>query len=131
MIYMKHHQPKPFSSWVREYSFEPKEGYHEVKYAMMEMYTDIDPFEIIEVKGKRLLVRGMNSEQVNELTCHIGGFAGHIENSGQKWVNTPNENAQSFWISLRKDGKFRRVGGSKHTTYWLDKEPIKFYDYNF
>ena len=130
-IYMKYHQPKPFGSWIREYSFEPKEGYHKVKYAMMQMYTDVDPYEIIDVKGKKLLVRGMITEQVNELRCQVGGFSGHTENSMQSWNCFSDPKGLTFWISLRKDGEFRRVSGNTHTIYWLDEEPVKFYDYNF
>ncbi len=130
-IFMKQSRPKQFGGVVTEYSFEEQEGFHPVKYAMMQLYTDVEPYEIIEVKGKRLLVRLMNSEQINKLVCHVGGFAGHIENSGQEWVMTPNDKAEPFWLSLRKDGKFRRFGGNTKIHYWLDEEPIKFYDYNF
>ena len=63
-IFFKQYQPQPYSGFKTEYSFKKTNDNQEAKYAMMQMYTDVEPYEIIEVKGKKLLIRGMNEEQV-------------------------------------------------------------------
>lgn len=133
MIYRKE-TPRKWQSPKVEYSFTPIEGSFPVRYALMMMYTDIEPYEIIAVdpKRKRLTVRGMSCRQINEIPCQSGGFVGYSDNSAQKWEISSDPKAGIMEISLRKNGRFYRVGSSmKGTPFNIVAEPYKFYDYNF
>jgi len=100
-------------------------------YANRVLWSDIDPHEIVEVRTKnKILVRAMDAEKNPNWKAdfHPGGFSGHVSNQDeQKWFYKSNETNPVFAIWKRKDGYF--YDGCLR--FSLNKEPIKFYDYNF
>lgn len=124
-----------FRGTKTEYLFEHVEDSVECKYAMQILYSDVYPFEILEVKGKKIKIRSMDTENIKAPEMIPGGFAGHCPNvRDQKWKITSNPKGQELWISLRKDGRYYQVGssmGHHQVHYNLSDVPYHFYDYNF
>lgn len=122
---------------VTEFRFEEdgfypeEEGFEEVKYANEIMYSDVEPWEIIEVVSERkIIIRDMQCEQTETIPCQVGGFAGHFENYAQKWEIVSNPNGRTRTITRRKNGQWKLMGNN-YIKYSLDTSPCKFYDYNF
>tara|TARA_R100000808_G_C2149621_1_gene158071 strand:+ start:118 stop:447 length:330 start_codon:yes stop_codon:yes gene_type:complete len=101
------------------------------KYANMHLYTDINPYEIIEVRTpNKIIVRLMDAEKDPsvKLKFHPGGFCGHVSNQDeQKWFYKSNKDNPVVTIWKRKDGHFY----DGHLRFVLSDEPIMHYDYNF
>ena len=109
----------------------------EKKYANQHLYTDINPYEVIEeLSDKRILVRAMKStlkpeaREALQASFSPGGFFGHTDNDAQDWDITPDENGVVVEIRRHKDGLWYEVG-SRHCPFRLETKPVKFYDYNF
>lgn len=101
------------------------------KFATYLGYSDVTPYEIVRVvSGKTIEIREMKAERDASVKMEwvVGGFSGHCTNqSEQKWFITSDEAAPIKRIRLGKNGWKDAHGGR----YSLDKEPHKFYDYNF
>lgn len=106
-------------------------------YANEVMYSDTNPYEVIEMKtDKTWVVRSMTATIKEEAKKALqdsfipGGFCGHFDNYEQEWDITPDENGAVRTI---------RFHSSKSSRGWFDKSqrfsistnPVKFYDYNF
>jgi len=101
-------------------------------YANQIGWTDVDPFEIVEVRtANKLMVRLMSSELDPSWKPEvvIGGFSGHtLNNHSQKWIITSNEKYKVFAIRKRKDGRWYDKYNNR---YQISEEPSKFHDFNF
>lgn len=100
------------------------------------LYSDIEPFEVIEViADKRLRIRSMKAEitakSMEELTKSFtpGGFLGHFDNSLQEWNYASDPEGETYEVRQRKDGRFYTPNG--YTPYIISDHPIKRHDYNF
>ena len=109
----------------------------ERKYANQHLYTDINPFEVIEEKSDtRIVVRSMKStikpaaKEALQASFVPGGFVGHFDNSEQDWDIVPDENGRVLELRRHKDGRWYETG-SRHCPFTLATKPVKFYDYNF
>ena len=102
------------------------------QYANKIGYSDVVPYEIVRVIGKKTLeIREMDAEldAAWKPECHVGGFCCHVSNNrDQRWVITPNTNAHTIRVRARKDGYYYDKYGTKFS---LSDQPRKFYDYNF
>lgn len=106
-------------------------------YANQYFYTDVEPWEVVEIKTERcLVVRPMIAELKQSAQKALaesfvpGGFFGHTDNSKQEWIITSDETAETCEIRMHKDGLYY-MSGSKGTRFHLSTKPRKFYDYNF
>lgn len=99
-------------------------------------YTDRTPATVVEVSknGKRIKV------QVDKATLHpdwkpiirAGGFAGHCENNySQEWIIERDFEGAILEYSLRKNGKWVRVGSNQNGQTIKLGVARKFHDYNF
>lgn len=108
-------------------------------YANQYFYTDIEPWEVIEIKTDRcLVVREMKAfikveaKKALQDSFVPGGFCGHFENDLQDWTYESDPNGQVAEIRLHKDGFYYLPGYSgKGTRFKLSNVPTKYYDYNF
>lgn len=107
----------------------------EHKYANNYMYSDVDPYEVIEectencyIIRPMIAIETEQSKNDRQKSFVPGGFIGHTDNSVQKWDIVSDENASTFKIRRHKDGKWYDANGSK---YYISNHPVKFYDYNF
>lgn len=114
----------------------PKKG----QFINFRSYTDINPFEIVEVKTyKKVVTRGMKcrlkEEEENKPDTVVGGFVGHTTNGRNlKYEIKSNPDGATTTFSLRKDGLWRPVGQPCHAggcVGRLQEEPVYYYDYNF
>ena len=101
------------------------------KYANLHLYSDVNPYEIIEVRTpNKIMVREMDAEKDKsvKLEFHPGGFCGHVSNQEkQKWFYKSNDKYPLEALRKHKDGFFWNNNGK----FILNDEPIKFHDYNF
>lgn len=107
------------------------ENIENMMYANKIGYSDVDPYEVIEViSDKTMVVREMKAEKAEwKMDFQQGGFFGRVMNqNNQKWDITPDEDATPFRIRLSKNRGWKSAGGSRFS---IDDKPIKFYDYNF
>ena len=79
------------------------------KYANKILFSDIEPYEVIEQKTERLLViREMECKEKeesikNRIQSFIpGGFCGHYDNDVQDWDIKPKNNGYTFKIRKHK-----------------------------
>jgi len=106
-------------------------------YAMECLWSDVNPFEVVEIKSeKTFVVRAMNAELTEKAKENLqksfvpGGFFGHTDNDQQEWIITPNVTAGTF--EIRYHNSKREIGFYRsHIYYRLANEPYKKYDYNF
>ena len=102
-----------------------------MKYANKIGYSDITPFEVVNVISEKTMeVREMQAtiDPTWKPEFHVGGFSAHCSNQNeQRWTYESIEDRQVIRIRLRKDGKWY----SKQGRHVLADEPRKFYDYNF
>jgi len=101
-------------------------------YANQIGYSDVHPFEVLAVSksGKQITIRPMQCELDPNWQPEIvpGGFAGHCVNQqGQRWVITSDEDAAPIKAHKRSDGYYYSAWG-KHR---IEDQPRRFYDYNF
>ena len=108
------------------------EGLKSLPYANHHGYTDVSPCEVVRVVSDKCLeIRRMDSERDPNWKPEmvVGGFCAHtVNNHEQKWIITSNQEYKSFKIRLQKNGAWKDKYGD---TYHLNKEPRRFYDYNF
>ena len=111
---------------------EVKREYEGKGFASMMLYSDVKPFEIIEVRTEnKIMIRRMDAEidPAWKPIWEAGGFAGHcVNNIDQKWIYSSNETYLIIPIRKRKDGKWYDKNGSR---YQLFNSPYKFHDFNF
>lgn len=107
----------------------------EKKYANKYLYTDVEPFEVIEeCTNNKYIIREMkcveDPEGIRALkkSFEPGGFVGHFDNYVQKWIITSEPEGSIDVIRRHKDGYWYNVSGSK---FVIAAKPRKFYDYNF
>lgn len=105
----------------------------EKKYANHYMYSDIEPYEVIEERTPDLyIIRSMKCTEGDMTKLKdsfvAGGFCGHFDNSLQEWNIESDENGTIQKIRRHKDGTWRTPSGSKFS---ISSRPVKFYDYNF
>lgn len=100
------------------------------------LYTDIEPFEVVEViSDKRLRIRAMEAVVTTESMKALmesftpGGFLGHFDNSLQEWNYTSNLDGEVYEVRQRKDGKF--YAPKSDVPFIISDHPIKHHDYNF
>lgn len=103
----------------------------EKNFANLLGYSDVQPFEVVRrVSEKIVEVRPMKAERDPTWKPEFvkGGFAAHCTNqSEQRWIITPDEDAYTIRLHKRKDGYFYHKG----TRFSLEEKPRRFYDYNF
>lgn len=107
----------------------------EKKYANRYLYSDIEPYEVVEeITPNKYKIRWMKSVQTEDSkqklkdSFVVGGFFGHYDNNLQEWDITPCETSQPFAIRRHKDGNWYDI---YHCRYSISNKPIKFYDFNF
>ena len=96
------------------------------------LYTDIEPYTVIERKGKRIkLQKAKATLDPNYKPERIaGGFAGHcINNHDQKWIITANPNGAIIEGYLGNDNEWYEKGSNRRTI--ISQGYVKFHDYNF
>ena len=105
-------------------------------YCNRHLYSDIQPYEVIEVlSDTRLKLRSMNYIQTEGSVERLrksfepGGYVGHFDNSVQEWICTPDEKGIVVEVRQRKDGHFYEVGDS--IPYVISDKPVRFRDFNF
>lgn len=101
------------------------------KYANRYGWSDVYPFEIVKVISEQTIeVRPLEAKLDPNWKPEFvpGGFAGHCTNqSSQKWIYTSVPEAEVTRLRRHKDGLWYYKG----SRFRLEKEPCKFYDYNF
>lgn len=101
------------------------------KYANRRLYTDVEPYEIIGMRGKRTyLLREMKVEKNPEWKPEFvpGGFSAICTNNAmQQWIIEPDPNGGMKELRLNKNGSL----GGKYNVHTFSDVPIKHYDYNF
>lgn len=100
------------------------------KYANKHGYSDINPYEIIRMTPKTILVREMNAELDPSFQPQYiqGGYAGVcINQHEQQWIITSNIEAPIERTYLRKDG-FHYLNGNRMV---ITDFPHKYRDFNF
>lgn len=109
----------------------------EKKYANQHLYTDTNPFEVVEeLSDKRILVRAMKctikpeAKEALQASFVPGGFIGHFDNDKQEWNYESDASAPLIELRKHKDGRWYETG-SRHCPFTLSDHPVKFYDYNF
>lgn len=105
-------------------------------YANQHFYTDVEPWEVVEIKSERLLVvRPMKATIKPEAKKALhdsftpGGFCGHFDNSAQEWDYESDPNATTVKIRRHKDGAFYMANDS--TRFVISDKPCKHFYYNF
>lgn len=106
----------------------------EKKYANELLFSDINPYEVIEEKtANKYLIRKMKcteteaSKQARAKSFIPGGFCGRFDNDVQEWEIVPDETAPILAIRRHKDGFFYL----NHIRFSITSEPVKHYDFNF
>ncbi|HMS90849.1 MAG TPA: hypothetical protein PKC87_01385 [Candidatus Absconditabacterales bacterium] len=96
------------------------------KYCNQHFYTDVHPWEVVEViNEKKVVIRPMKEIRKTDPIIIPGGFAGHcINNRAIEYDYESIPDAQTMTIKLHKKGwnfgQFR-----------MSDEPLYYYDYNF
>jgi hypothetical protein len=105
---------------------------HEIKaFANFCGYTDVEPYEVVEVKTpNKVMIRFMDSEMITPPKClGIGGFVAVFDNYSQKWENTSNE---EYPLLAIRWSKAKKQWFDKHgRRFRMNDVSIKFYDNNF
>lgn len=105
-------------------------------YCNRHLYSDIQPYEVIEVlSDTRLRLRSMNytmdsgcMKRLNE-SFKPGGFMGNFDNSVQEWVCSSDETGIVIEVRKHKDGHFYEANNC--IPYVLSDKPRRFRDFNF
>jgi len=95
-------------------------------------YTDVDPFTVIERKGKRIKIQQANAklDPTWKPKQIIGGFAAHCTNNNeQRWIITENPKGDIQEAYLGKDNEWYLKGSNRRTV--INQGWRKFHDYNF
>lgn len=89
------------------------------KYANEHMYSDIQPWEVIEERSETtIVVRRMKSTLKESAKKELhesfvpGGFLGHVDNDKQEWDIEPDEGGIVLTLRKHKDGAWYQAGGS-------------------
>ena len=100
--------------------------------AHITLYTDTNPYTVIERKGKRIKLQRANAKLDPTWKPEIipGGFAGHCTNNhDQKWIITANPNGAIIEGYLGNDNQWYEKGSNRRTI--IGQGWVKFYDYNY
>ena len=100
--------------------------------AHITLYTDTNPYTVIERKGKRIkLQKAKATLDPNYKPERIpGGFAGHCTNNhDQKWIITANPKGDITEGYLGNDNEWYEKGSNRRTI--ISQGYVKFHDYNF
>ena len=104
-------------------------------YANHAMYTDVQPYEVIEKRTEnKVIIRKMKAEKRADWKPEIiaGGFSGVCIDShdqGKAWDITADEEGETFAIRWSKAN--RRWQDADGSRFFMSEQPVKFYDYNF
>lgn len=94
-------------------------------------YSDVEPWEIIEITPKRVRVRRLTAKLKESFkpSFVVGGFGGHCVNSrAQEYDYTSDvENRECLLTFNVKKQRWM----SKGVRFIIALEPCKYYDYNF
>ena len=97
------------------------------------LYTDVHPYEVVEVRtDKMIVVKRMKATRNPSWKPEtiVGGFAGHtVNNYSQEWVIESDEEATP--IKVRWHESKGRWGIGKYRKFIGSSEPRNFYDFNF
>ena len=102
--------------------------------AHITLYTDTNPYTVIERKGKRIKLQRANAklDPTWKPEMIAGGFAGHCTNNRElQYDITRNEKGGLMKFGLRQDGTWCQCGDSSRNPTALGKGWRAFYDYNF
>ena len=96
------------------------------KYCNEHFYTDIQPWEVVEViNEKKVVVRPMREIRKTDPEFIPGGFAGHcINNRSIEYDYESIPEAPTKTIKLHKKGW-------NYGHFRMSDRPIYYYDYNF
>ena len=100
--------------------------------AHITLYTDTNPYTVIERKGKRIKLQEANATLDPTWKPEIipGGFAGHCTNNRQqRWIITANPDGGIIEGYLGNDNEWYQKGSDRRTT--IDQGYVKFHDYNY
>lgn len=110
-------------------NFEPLAA--EQKYMNKRVGTDIIPYEVIREETEKIFViREMTQKMSDDVKISLTASLarnGEFDNSLQKWELSSNPNGLEIVVRRNNNGKWY---DRKINEYTLDKEPIKFYDFN-
>ena len=110
---------------LRKYLSSPLYKYRIRKYCNLHLYSDIMPFEVVNVKSKTTVeIRRMDSVLIKAPSMEPGGFVGHYENDEQEWSFSSNETYPTKIVRLTKNG-----WGCGN--FLMSDKPIRLHDYNF
>lgn len=105
-------------------------------YCNRHLYTDIQPYEVIEVQSDtQLKLRSMNYVQTQGSVDRLresfepGGFMGHFDNSVQEWICTPDPKGITVIVRRHRDGHFYEPNDD--IPYVLSDRPVRYRDFNF
>jgi hypothetical protein len=96
------------------------------------LYTDIEPYTVIERKGKRIKLQKAKAilDPSYKPARIAGGFAGHCTNNhDQKWIITANPDGGIIEGYLGNDNEWYEKGSNRRTV--ISQGYVKFHDYNF
>lgn len=107
----------------------------EKKYANKRLYTDVEPFEVIEeCTNDKYIIREMKCVEdpkgIRALKESFvpDAYVGHYDNSVQKWIITSDPDGSIDIIRRHKNGYWYNSSGSR---FVIAAKPRKFYNYNF
>ena len=100
--------------------------------AHITLYTDTNPYTVIERKGKRIKLQRANAklDPTWKPEMIAGGFAGHcVNNREQRWIITENPDGAITEGYLGNDNQWYEKGSNRRNT--IEKGYVKFHDYNY
>jgi hypothetical protein len=103
----------------------PKVGMGVTRYG----WTDSHPYEVVKVVSDRCIeIRPMSAviDPTWKMDITPGGFVGHVNNNGGKWILSRNPTAPTIRIRLSKHGVWK-LKGEKFSV----GQATKYHDYNF
>ena len=100
--------------------------------AHITLYTDTNPYTVIERKGKRIKLQRANAnlDPTWKPEMIARGFAGHCTNTReQRWIITENPDGEITEGYLGNDNQWYETGSNRRTI--ISQGWVKFHDYNF
>lgn len=107
-------------------------------YANHIMYSDVVPFEVIEMKTATCwVIREMEctekeSSKKERMESFVpGGFCGHFDNYTQEWNIKSKKDGYTTCIRYHSSKTSKGWYGAGKEYYRVEAKPCKFYDFNF
>jgi len=103
------------------------------KYCNYHMYTDIFPYEVINVISEQTVeIRSMKAEldPTWKPDFSVGGFFGHTHNNRSQRYNFKSD-PDGKVIRVRWSKANRKWQKGKYMTFIMNDSPERFYDFNF